>query len=175
MPASTGLTEKEARKRVKKIKAWRGHAAAFVLVNAFLVALNLFTSPGHFWAVYPLLGWGLGFAIDTWETFGGWGLSRDWEERKVRELMGEEASAERLRALVRAELDEEQQALERAVPAGPMQDPAQLQRRIEHLEAIVTSRDWDALDQPHLASLDLDEPDAETEAERAARLARRVR
>ena len=40
--------------------AFRSHLFAYVLVNAGLVAINLITSPGYFWAIWAMLGWGLG-------------------------------------------------------------------------------------------------------------------
>ncbi len=44
------------------------HLISFVAVNSFLILLNLFTSPSYFWAIFPLLGWGLGL------FFHGWGI-----------------------------------------------------------------------------------------------------
>ena len=41
----------------------------YAIVNSFLVALNLFTSGSIGWAIYPLLFWGLGVALDTWVTY----------------------------------------------------------------------------------------------------------
>jgi hypothetical protein len=39
------------------------HAAAYGSVIAYLAGINLITSPGHLWFLYPLLGWGMGFAM----------------------------------------------------------------------------------------------------------------
>ncbi|AFY45662.1 2TM domain-containing protein [Nostoc sp. PCC 7107] len=46
--------------RLQKIKP---HLISFLVVNLFLIVLNLVVSPGYFWAIYPLLGWGLGLAL----------------------------------------------------------------------------------------------------------------
>jgi len=46
-----------------------GHLLSYVLFNAFLIAVNLMTSPGYFWAAWPILGWGLGLAFLVAETF----------------------------------------------------------------------------------------------------------
>ncbi|MFM6198162.1 MAG: 2TM domain-containing protein, partial [Dolichospermum sp.] len=35
----------------------------FMAINGFLVLLNLVVSPGYFWAIYPMLGWGLGLLL----------------------------------------------------------------------------------------------------------------
>ena len=163
------MNEAAARKQAKREAAFRRHLASFLVVNAFLFALNLFTSPGHLWAVYPLLGWGIGLANHAFQTYG-WGQG-DWVERRTHELMGAEASEERLRELLDETLDE------RAIPAGAPQDVARLQRRIEHLEAIVTSSDWDTIrtDAPLAGALD-DLADEEVlPDEQAQRIARRVR
>jgi hypothetical protein len=45
-----------------------GHLVSFVCVNGFLVAINLRTG-GYFWAIWPMLAWGLGLAFDFVETF----------------------------------------------------------------------------------------------------------
>ena len=43
--------------------AFRSHLMAYVLVNAALVAINLITSPEYFWAIWPMMGWGIGLAV----------------------------------------------------------------------------------------------------------------
>lgn len=165
------MTEKEARKQAKKEKEFYSHLAIYLIVNAFLVAINLLTSPGHLWFVYPLLGWGMGLAGHATDVFGVPGFGRDWEERKVRQLLGQEetqASIERLRAEIRR--------IEQGAKQAPESETERLRRRIENLEAIVTSRDWDEIEADYRRpALDLDEPEANTDEERAARLARRVR
>ncbi|MEL6615963.1 MAG: 2TM domain-containing protein [Bacteroidota bacterium] len=174
------MTEAAALKQAKREAAFYRNLLAFVLVNSFLIALNLFTSPSHFWAFYPIAGWGLGLAFQAAGTFGKKN-GAGWIERRTQELMGAEASEERLRALLDEELDV------RAIPAGAPQDTARLQRRIEHLEAIVTSHDWDTIradaapeaasasgERPPLADA-LDEPEPDTPEARVSRMARRVR
>ena len=44
----------------------REHVFAYVIVNALLVAINLFTSGLLTWAVWPILGWGIGLAFHAW-------------------------------------------------------------------------------------------------------------
>lgn len=57
------LAEYERRKRMD----FKGHFAIYCIVIAFLFALNIFTEMGdsnfELWAVYPMLGWGIGVAI----------------------------------------------------------------------------------------------------------------
>jgi uncharacterized membrane protein len=78
----------QAKKRVTELKDFYQHLIVYLAVNAFLVVINLLTSPGHLWFYWPLLGWGIGVAIHAATVFGSskfWG-SR-WEERKIKELM----------------------------------------------------------------------------------------
>lgn len=90
------MDEAQARARVKELKAWRSHFAAYVAVNLFLFALNMIEDAGDIWFIYPLLGWGIGMAIHTFKTF--W-TGRDWEERKVEELTGLRQTQDELQRL----------------------------------------------------------------------------
>ena len=81
----------QARRRVKELKGFYIHATAYVLVNIGLFIINLLTSSGTWWFYWPLLGWGIGLGVHALSVFGLRGtLGRDWEERKIRELMDEE-------------------------------------------------------------------------------------
>ena len=53
--------ERAARRRVQAKLGWYVHALVYVCVNAGL-ALVAWQSGRH-WAMYPLLGWGLGLAL----------------------------------------------------------------------------------------------------------------
>ncbi len=80
-----------ARKRVEALKGFYTHAAVYVLVNTGLFVINLLAG-GSWWFFWPLIGWGIGLAVHALNVFGsGNMLSRDWEERKTREFMDEEA------------------------------------------------------------------------------------
>ena len=50
-----------ALRRARAKLGWGLHAAVFLAVNTGMVTLSLAT--GRHWAIYPLLGWGLGLAI----------------------------------------------------------------------------------------------------------------
>lgn len=39
-------------------------------MSIFFVLLNVMTPTGHFWAIYPILGWGLGVLMEYWLLFG---------------------------------------------------------------------------------------------------------
>jgi hypothetical protein len=49
--------------RHRKLK---GQVVRYVIVNTFLVLLNLLTSGGLSWSLYVVLGWGAGLALSSW-------------------------------------------------------------------------------------------------------------
>jgi hypothetical protein len=80
-----------ARRRVRELRAFYLHATVFVAVNVLLHVINFIAAPGAYWAFWPLLGWGIGLlahaaATYRWMPFAG----KEWEERKIRELMDKE-------------------------------------------------------------------------------------
>ena len=77
----------KAAKRVKDLKGFYGNLTSYCLVIPFLLILNLLTSPEHLWFYWPMLGWGLGLTLHAVSTFG---IGKNWEEKKIRELMEEE-------------------------------------------------------------------------------------
>jgi hypothetical protein len=38
-------------------------------VNALLIAINLLSSPGYYWFLFPLIGWGLLLAAHAYAAF----------------------------------------------------------------------------------------------------------
>ncbi|MEM8720820.1 MAG: 2TM domain-containing protein [Cyanobacteria bacterium P01_G01_bin.39] len=56
--------KKSQRQAKRKREFIRLHLIPYIVVNIFLILLNLVTTPQYFWSVYPILGWGLGVAID---------------------------------------------------------------------------------------------------------------
>jgi hypothetical protein len=54
------------------------HASTFAIVNLFLFAINFLTSPGQWWFVFPLLGWGLGLIFHARS-----GLSREVSQKQL--------------------------------------------------------------------------------------------
>ena len=73
--------------RVRELKEFYGHLTSYVLVNAGLFLVDVFTGDG-WWFYWPLLGWGIAVVAHGISAFGLVDLfGKDWEERKVRELM----------------------------------------------------------------------------------------
>src|SRR5687768_4328527 len=50
-------------------KSFFSHLGTYLAVNAFLVGLNLMTDGRIDWAIYPLLGWGIGVALHAIGVF----------------------------------------------------------------------------------------------------------
>ena len=77
---TTDPLDRAARRRVRAKLGWYKHALIYVCVNAGL-ALIAWQS-GRNWAMYPMLGWGLGLALygaSVWLRAPG----SAWRERMV--------------------------------------------------------------------------------------------
>ena len=57
------------------VDGFYAHLTIYVIVNGVLLALNLIAG-GPAWAVWPLLGWGLGLAYHGWVVFVGSPVAR---------------------------------------------------------------------------------------------------
>jgi hypothetical protein len=89
--APTPEDYERARRHVRAIKGFYVHAAVYCTVIALLFVINLLTSR-PWWFVWPAIGWGIGLAFHALGVFGlGDWLGRDWEERKVREVLERES------------------------------------------------------------------------------------
>ncbi len=87
---SAQVSYEEARKRVEELKGFYQHLFVYVLVNAFLIVVNVLTAPGSWWFYWPLFGWGIGIVAHGASIFfGGGPWGKAWEQRKIRELMGD--------------------------------------------------------------------------------------
>ncbi|KLT68296.1 histidine kinase [Flavobacterium sp. ABG] len=80
-----------AKKKVEKIKGFYGNLASFIGVNIVLLVINLLTSPEYLWFYWPLMWWGLGVLFHGLKVFDVLPvLGKDWEEKKIKELMEKE-------------------------------------------------------------------------------------
>jgi hypothetical protein len=76
----------EAKEYVHKLKGFWIHLAVYVIVNASLTLLNLVSRPEKLWFYWVLIGWGAGLLAHALLVFGG-GLGKNWEQRKIAEVM----------------------------------------------------------------------------------------
>jgi len=90
------LRYREAEKRMKKIKGFYIHAMVFFFVNVFIIASKAIDpDPGEVFWEWDLLSlpfvWGIGLAVHGFSIFmPAFILGRDWEEKKIKELMDKE-------------------------------------------------------------------------------------
>ncbi|BAZ87955.1 2TM domain-containing protein [Dolichospermum compactum] len=61
--------KKEQMSNSQQRKGFKSHLFTFLAINGFLVLLNLVVSPGYFWAIYPILGWGLGLLLHGMKVY----------------------------------------------------------------------------------------------------------
>ncbi|RCS27162.1 histidine kinase [Polaribacter sp. WD7] len=87
----------KAVEKVEKLKEFYQNLASFCLVIPFLIFINLRFSPQFYWFWFPIFGWGIGLTfhfleVNNYNVF----LGRNWEDRKVKELMDKENKQNRL-------------------------------------------------------------------------------
>jgi sensor histidine kinase YesM len=76
-----------AKKRVEELKGFYANLTSYCIVIPFLVFINLTYTPGFQWFWFSGAGWGFGLIMHASKVYG---YSSNWEERKVREIMGKE-------------------------------------------------------------------------------------
>ncbi|MDT0607103.1 2TM domain-containing protein [Croceitalea rosinachiae] len=76
-----------AKKRVKCIKGFYGNLIAYLIVISVLAYINYRTT-SFLWVLFPAVGWGFGLIANGLHAFGYNPIfGKDWEERKIKELM----------------------------------------------------------------------------------------
>ncbi len=72
---------KIAKKRVSEKRKFYSHLMTWVVMSVFFILLNLFTSD-IFWAIFPILGWGVAVAFHAIRVFS-FTYGDDWEQREI--------------------------------------------------------------------------------------------
>src|SRR4029453_19481039 len=67
-PLSDSDLHAMALKRLEDKRGLTAHTLAYVLVNLLLTAVWLATGGGFFWPLFPIFGWGIGFAFHVWSV-----------------------------------------------------------------------------------------------------------
>lgn len=81
--------EKKVLQQVKEIKGFYTHLIQFVVIVSALGLINHMTSPGHYWIVWVIIGWGAGIiahGLSVFEVFNLFGV--DWEKKQVEKRLG---------------------------------------------------------------------------------------
>ncbi len=89
---STELKEnnvfEKANEKAKKLREFYSHLKKYTTVMSIFFLINLISSPGDWWVLYPLIGWGFCLTIQAIDAFGPFtDLDDEWEERKTKELV----------------------------------------------------------------------------------------
>lgn len=79
-----------AKEHVRQLREFYSHVVAYIIINAFLIAINLLTTPDTLWFYWVSLAWGLGLAFHAYDTFFKERVfGSAWEERKIQKYMRE--------------------------------------------------------------------------------------
>ena len=93
---SDQIRYEEAVKKVKKLKGFYTHALVYLVINSMIVILNIQNlKPGESYFQFEnfliAFFWGLGLLAHAMGTFIPYFiLGKDWEERKINQLMEQE-------------------------------------------------------------------------------------
>lgn len=85
-----------AERKVKRIKSFYGHLSAYIVVNVFLIAINMYHTPAgesifRFWNFSTAVFWGVGLAGHAFSVFGmNLIFGSNWEEKQIRKYMEKE-------------------------------------------------------------------------------------
>lgn len=78
----------DAKKKVQELKAFYIHLAVYLLAVPGFIYLNIISTPGFPWALFPIFGWGFGITGHGMEAFGYHPLlNKQWEEKRIREYI----------------------------------------------------------------------------------------
>jgi fatty acid desaturase len=61
----------QARKRVERKRKFSANLVAYVVINAFLIAVWAAGGMGYFWPGWVMAGWGIGLVLHGWQTYRG--------------------------------------------------------------------------------------------------------
>ena len=67
----TAPTREDARKHLEKRRGLQGSVVAFVVVNAFLVAIWALSGSGYFWPAWVMAAWAVGIVFQVWDYLRG--------------------------------------------------------------------------------------------------------
>ncbi|RWW92034.1 2TM domain-containing protein [Flavobacterium cerinum] len=88
MEESEKIAYDKAKRKVKEIKGFYINLTCYLIVLPIIIYVNLTYTPEFQWFWFSMLGWGIGVISHGMGAFGYYPfLGRDWEERKLKELM----------------------------------------------------------------------------------------
>ena len=84
----------KAKKKIKEIKAFYMHLGVNIFSIIIIITVNLLFSPGYHWFWFAVIGIVIAQLIHGLAVFGlpGFKLGKEWEERKIKEIMKQNES-----------------------------------------------------------------------------------
>ena len=118
--------------RSQDIKQFYIHLATYLVASTFFIMLNATQGPDAPVAILPIFFWGVILLRHSFKVFGWKGKkTKEWEKEFLVELMdGQPLPGEEGKAL----------------PAHEELNVLRLKKRIENLEAIISSGKWDEME-----------------------------
>ena len=84
-----------AQQKVKSLKEFYSSLISFIIVIPFLFLIWRTYTPNIIqWFWFPFLGWGFGLVMQAFQVFG---ISSNWENRKIKEFMDKEESDNKIK------------------------------------------------------------------------------
>ena len=81
-----------AKERVDELKKFYANLSSYIMVISALALINYLTNEFRYmWFLWAAFGWGIGLIFHALGTFNlNPFFGKRWEERKIKELMGED-------------------------------------------------------------------------------------
>jgi len=131
--------------RIHEVKKFALHAGAYITINMAVLMINVLEVPDGSIVMIPMILLGIPLAVHWNRVFGRKGKKeKQWEEAMLHEFMYGEEMPEPIDELLL--VPEKKRALLNLSRAKDVEINT-LQKRIENLEAIITSKKWDELDE----------------------------
>ncbi|MHC8965726.1 2TM domain-containing protein [Priestia aryabhattai] len=78
-------------RKMKRLKGFYIHLCVYILVNVFLLIVNLIQSPNDLWATKSIFGWGIGVLVHMLIlVFFNFFNIQNWEEKKIKQYMNKD-------------------------------------------------------------------------------------
>ena len=88
--STTDITEEEANalQYVRDIRGFYSHLIKYIVIMTILLIINLLTTPGKLWVIWPALGWGIGVIMHGLSAFEiGNFFGPKWERKQYKKRM----------------------------------------------------------------------------------------
>jgi fatty acid desaturase len=79
-----------ARRDVRRLRKFYSLVGTAMLVIALTAVVNWVASPGHWWFLWVVFGFGVAIAFSAFDLFARWRwLGPDWERRQLEKRLGD--------------------------------------------------------------------------------------